>query len=68
MHEVKLKTGLCVHAYKNYWTRRYVHVGVDGSAYAYIGNEKDEDRYEKVQPGPLLVEALHDSRGCLCLE
>lgn len=64
MHEIELKGGLRVHAFKHYWTRRYVHLGVDGTAYVFV----DSGQYKKVEAGPLLVEALHDSLGHLCLE
>ena len=35
MDELELEDGLRVHAYKSIATRRYLHLGIDGRAFAY---------------------------------
>jgi len=35
MGEILLENGLRIHAYKHYNTRRYLHIGVDGSSWLY---------------------------------
>ena len=35
MGEILLENGLRVHAYKHYNTRRYLHIGEDGSSWLY---------------------------------
>jgi hypothetical protein len=44
MHEVRLRKGTAVHAYKHIDTRCYVHLSRDGTGYAYVG----DDRYRPV--------------------
>lgn len=41
MFEVELEDGLRVHAYKHRDTRRYLHLGVDGSAWIYLWSDED---------------------------
>jgi hypothetical protein len=53
MGEVRTRQGVAYHAYKHRWTRRYVHLGVDGEAIQYVGRH----RYERVE----LVDALEDA-------
>lgn len=36
MHELEMATGEHVHAYKHIDTRRYIHIGDRGRAYAYL--------------------------------
>ena len=45
MHEVRLRDGSPVHAYKHIDTRGYVHLGSDGRGYAYVGDQ----RYRRVR-------------------
>lgn len=45
MHEVELKDGTRLHAYKNRETRRYLHLSLDGRAFVYC----DDDRYCEVE-------------------
>jgi hypothetical protein len=45
MHAVRLRDGSPVHAYKHIDTRGYVHLGLDGQGYAYVG----EERYRRVE-------------------
>jgi len=40
MHEVELKDGTRLQAYKNRETRRYLHLTSDGRAFEYCGEEK----------------------------
>jgi hypothetical protein len=35
--EIRLADGTVVHAYKHVRTRRYLHLALDGRAYAYLG-------------------------------
>ena len=56
MFEVDMENGDRVHAYKHIDTRCYLHLGVSGTAYAYV----DEDDYRVVDLGTLLSEALMD--------
>jgi hypothetical protein len=44
MGEIELTGGARLQAYKNYWTRRYIHLDEDGNAFAYRG----DDLYRKV--------------------
>ena len=41
MFEVELEDGLRVHAYKHRHTRRYLHLGEDGSAWIYLWSDED---------------------------
>jgi hypothetical protein len=45
MHEVKLKDGTSLHAYKNRETKRYLHLTTDGRAFEYLG----DDCYREVE-------------------
>jgi hypothetical protein len=56
MFEVRLSDGRRVHAYKHYWTRRYVHLAEDGTGFLYNGDERE--RYEEVDALWLLGKAL----------
>lgn len=49
--EIELKGGKRLQAYKNYWTRRYIHLDEEANAFEYRG----DDLYRQV-PG----EELHD--------
>jgi hypothetical protein len=44
MFEVELEDGHRVHAYKHYWTRRYLHLDETGRAFVYT----EDDRYQQV--------------------
>lgn len=50
MHEVELEGGDRLHAYKHYWTRRYLHLDDKGRAFVYV----DGGRYREVDPSWLL--------------
>jgi hypothetical protein len=50
MFEVKLADGTPLHAYKHYWTRRYIHLTCDGRAFVWCGDE----RYEEADPCKIL--------------
>ncbi|MEA2466312.1 MAG: ribonuclease VapC [Thermoleophilaceae bacterium] len=54
MFDVELEDGRCVHAYKHYVTRRYIHIADDDTAFVYA----DRSRYEEVDPEWLLEEVL----------
>ena len=54
MNELVLEDGTRLHAYKNIATRRYLHLAVDGRAFA----ERASDRYEEVTPLAALEEAF----------
>jgi hypothetical protein len=41
MFEVELEDGLRLHAYKHWWTRRYIHLALDGRAFVYEHPEQD---------------------------
>jgi hypothetical protein len=45
MHEVALKDGTRLHAYKNRETKRYLHLSLDGRVFEYCG----EDKYREVE-------------------
>jgi hypothetical protein len=45
MHEVKLRDGTRIHAYKHSTTRRYVHLTADGEAWVY----EEPDRYRRAK-------------------
>ncbi|MDX6590010.1 MAG: ribonuclease VapC [Solirubrobacterales bacterium] len=46
MFEVELDRNHRIHAYKHYWTRRYIHLDHEGRAFAYCGDEL----YQEVDP------------------
>jgi hypothetical protein len=52
MDEIALADGTAVHAYKHYWTRRYLHLGDDGRAFYYVRPDEDAgpDMYQEVEP------------------
>jgi hypothetical protein len=39
MGEIELTGGTRLQAYKNYWTRRYIHLDDEANAFAYRGDE-----------------------------
>lgn len=45
MHEVELKDGTQIHAYKNRETKRYLHLSTDGRVFQYCG----DDYYREVE-------------------
>jgi hypothetical protein len=47
MFDVELEDGTRLHAYKHWWTRRYIHLADDGRAFAYIWPEDWEDREDE---------------------
>ena len=53
MYEVELSDGSKIHCYKHCSTRRSMHLGVDGRAWAYIG----EHRYRRIDP-EIVVDAV----------
>jgi len=54
MHEVELKDGTRLQAYKNRETRRYLHLTSDGRAFEYCGEEK----YREVEITLALMERV----------
>jgi hypothetical protein len=63
MFSVEASDGRRFECYKHYWTRRSVHLGRDGRAYAYTFNEKDlsiKGYYREVDPLLQLEQALAD--------
>lgn len=54
MYAAVLTDGTRVQAYKQYWTRDYLHLDEDGRAFIYAG----KDRYEEVNPSWLLHRIL----------
>lgn len=54
MHEVQLKDGTPLHAYKNRETKRYLHLTPDGRAFEYCG----EDKYREVEISLRLMERV----------
>jgi hypothetical protein len=53
MFDVELDGGVRLHAYKHWWTRRYIHLTDDGRAFAYMWREDrddDEATYREVCP------------------
>jgi hypothetical protein len=61
MHSVELEDGSIVHAYKHWWTRRYVHLDRVGRAFAYF----ECDCYRQTDPLRLLDEVLADGDGLI---
>jgi hypothetical protein len=62
MFEVKLESGLRLHAFKHIETRKYLHLDTEGRAFAYIRDESksvDEPScYCQVDPERILREVL----------
>jgi hypothetical protein len=54
MHEVELKDGTCLHAYKNRETRHYLHLSSDGRAFTYCG----DNLYREVEISCALMERV----------
>lgn len=54
MHEVELKDGTRLHAYKNRETRRYLHLSLDGRAFVYC----EDGRYSEVEISRMLLERV----------
>jgi hypothetical protein len=54
MHEVELDDGLELHAYKSIATRRYLHLSVNGRAFAYVPRR----RYAEISLAEALEEAF----------
>jgi hypothetical protein len=58
MFEVELEDGRRLQAYKHWWTRRYLHLALDGKAYVYESKgdytEDNPGWYREVKPGWLL--------------
>jgi hypothetical protein len=44
MGEIELDNGASLHAYKHYWTRRYLHLDTEGNAWFY----REDGRYEQL--------------------
>jgi len=51
MFSVELKDGTRLQAYKQYWTRHYLHLASDGRAFVYL----EKQRYEEVSADWLLA-------------
>ena len=62
MFEVELESGLRLHAYKHWETRKYLHLDEEGRAFVYIWpDEFDPDEpgsYREVDPQRILREVL----------
>lgn len=58
MYAVNLEDGTLLNAYKHRWTRGYLHLAADGTAYRYMGDRG----YAQVSLCELLEEVFH-SRG-----
>lgn len=61
MFEVQLDSGLRLHAYKHWETRKYLHLDTEGRAFVYLWPESDEEdnsSYREVDPRRILREAL----------
>lgn len=62
MCEVKLDSGLRLHAFKHIETRKYLHLDTEGRAFVYIWPESDQDEerasYREVDPKRILREVL----------
>jgi hypothetical protein len=58
MFEVELEDGRRLHAYKHWWTRRYLHLAHDGRAFVYENHRcwslDDPGWYREVEPERLL--------------
>lgn len=54
MHEVELRDGTRLNAYKNRETKRYLHLSSDGRAFTYCG----DDNYREVEVSPALLERV----------
>jgi hypothetical protein len=53
MFDVELDGGPLLHAYKHWWTRRYIHLSDDGRAFVFLAsseNLEDEGVYRQVCP------------------
>jgi hypothetical protein len=46
MFEVELEDGQRLHAYKHWWTRRYIHLTLDGRTFVY----EEPHHYRKADP------------------
>lgn len=49
MFDVELADGTRLHAYKHWWTRRYVHLADDGRAFYYVW--VDAETYSETEEG-----------------
>jgi hypothetical protein len=62
MCEVELESGLRLHAYKHIETRKYLHLDMEGRAFAYIPpkvfREDEPSSYREVDPRRVLKEVL----------
>ena len=47
MYEAELRGGISLHAYKHWWTRRYLFLTEDGRAFSYRGDLYREDAEEE---------------------
>jgi hypothetical protein len=56
MFGVRLEDGRTVYAYKHSWTRGYIHLADDGTAFVYV----DRDRYREVEAEWLLEKVLEN--------
>ena len=54
MFAVDLQDGRRLHAYKHYYTRRYLHLDADGRAFCFC----DDGRYQEVNPVWVLDQVL----------
>jgi hypothetical protein len=57
MFAVDLEDGTRLHAYKHYWTRRYLHLDSERRAFVYLWDEScpgRDGRYEEVNPAWIL--------------
>jgi hypothetical protein len=72
MFEVELESGLRLHAYKHWETRKYLHLDKEGRAFVYIWpDEFDSDEpgsYREVDPERLLNLVLEGRQPSPCPE
>lgn len=63
MCEIELEDGTRLHAYKHWWTRRYIHLTGDGRAFVYLWDESqcEDARYEEADPQEILALVLPDA-------
>ena len=66
MFEVELEDGRHLHAYKHWWTRRYIHLTLDGRAFVFEQpdsySDDDPSWYREAEPGWLLALVLPSGR------
>jgi hypothetical protein len=64
MFEVELDDGVRMDAYKERWTRGYLHLAEDGRAFEYAGPARGEDvgNYHEVERADALIDVFESRR------